>query len=204
MNQPPHEPRAEIEIGSELLAAVLQGDAAAFDSWYRAEHPTVYRLCFGLLVEVAEAEDAAQDAMLHLHDKLRHFDTSRAYGPWRNTVVLNLCRDRLRRMATRRAAESVDPLPVRLPRPDEVAHARELAEMLRSALTALTPREREAFVLRDLSGNSTATTADALGVTEATVRSLLTLARRRLRQLLGPRLPELAGASATSGKGGHA
>ena len=102
------------------------------------------------------------------------------------------------RLATRKAAESAELLPARLPRPDEVAHTRELAEMLRGALQALSPREREAFVLRDLSSNSTAATADALGVTEATVRSLLTLARRRLRRLLGPRLPELAGAP-----GGH-
>lgn len=193
------EPLTETEIAPELLAAVLQDEPAAFDAWYRAEHPTVYRLCFGLLTEAAEAEDATQDAMLHLHDKLRHFDVHRPYGPWRNTVVLNLCRDRLRRMATRRAAESVEPLPTRLPRPDEVAHARELAEMLRSALSALTPREREAFVLRDLSGGTTAATAEALGVTEATVRSLLTLARRRLRRLLGPRLPEFAGTPPAAG-----
>lgn len=197
------EPRTETEIGPELLAAVLADDPAAFDAWYRAEHPTVYRLCFGLLLEAAEAEDAAQDAMLHLHDKLRRFDRQRAYGPWRNTVVLNLCRDRLRRLATRRAAEAVEPLPARLPRPEEVAHARELAEMLRGALSALSPREREAFVLRDLSGNSTAATAQALGVTEASVRSLLTLARRRLRRLLGPRLPELAGAPDPGATGGH-
>jgi RNA polymerase sigma-70 factor (ECF subfamily) len=194
------EPRTETEIAPELLAAVLAGEPAAFDAWYRAEHPPVYRLCFGLLAEAAEAEDAAQDAMLHLHDKLRHFDGQRAYGPWRNTVVLNLCRDRLRRMATRRAAESVKPLPTRLPRPDEIAEQRELAGMLRSALSALTPREREAFVLRDLSGNTTAATADALGITEATVRSLLTLARRRLRRLLGPRLPELSGAGPRGGQ----
>ncbi len=188
-----NEPKPDNAVTPELLSAVLMGTPEALDTWYRADHPTVYRLCFGLLAEPAEAEDAAQDAMLHLHDKLQHFDTSRAYGPWRNTVVLNLCRDRLRRQATRRAAESSEPLPARLPRPEEVAHSRELAEMLRTALAALTPREREAFVLRDLSGNSTAETAKTLGVTEATVRSLLTLARRRLRKLLGPRLPEFSG-----------
>ncbi len=191
-----NEPRTVASVGPELLSAVLAGDPEALDRWYRAEHPVVYRLCFGLLAQPAEAEDAAQDAMLRLHDQLRRYDRARAYTPWRNTVVLNLCRDRLRRTATRRAAEGTEDgpaLPARLPRPDEVAEARELADMLRAALAALTPREREAFVFRDLSGNSTAETAEALGVTEATVRSLTTLARRRLRNLLGPRLPELAG-----------
>ena len=187
-----NQPRTD-DPAPELIAAVLEDDAEAFDAWYRAEHPVVYRLCFGLLADATEAEDAAQDAMLHLRDRLTRFDRTRPYGPWRNTVVLNLCRDRLRRLATRRAAESVEPLSARLPRPDEVAYARELAGKLRAALAALSPREREAFVLRDLSGHTTAQAAQVLGVTEGTVRSLTTLARRRLRTLLGPRLPELAG-----------
>jgi len=179
------------------LAAVLAGDADALDAWYRAEHPLVYRLCFGFLADATEAEDAAQDAMLHLHDSLPRYQFQRAYGPWRNTVVLNLCRDRLRRQRTRTLAENADAealLPSRLPRPDEMAEARELAALLQAALGALSPREREAFVLRDLQGCSTRETAESLGVAEASVRSLITLARRRLRALLGPRLPELAGA----------
>ncbi len=179
------------------LAAVIAGDADALDAWYRAEHPQVYRLCFGFLADATEAEDAAQDAMLHLHDSLPRFQPQRAYKPWRNTVVLNLCRDRLRRNRVRVLAESAEPgalLPSRLPRPDEQAEARELAALLQTALRALSPREREAFVLRDLQGCSTAETAESLGVAEASVRSLITLARRRLRQLLGPRLPALAGA----------
>ena len=187
------------EAHAARLAAVSRGDAEALDAWFRDEHPAVYRLCFGFLADATEAEDAAQDAMLRLHDSLPRYNRSRPYEPWRNTVVLNVCRDRLRRRTTRRDAEQREPdatLPTRLPRPDEVAEARELQAMLQTALRSLTTREREAFVLRDLNGCSTADTALALGVGESSVRSLLTLARRRLRDLLGPRLPEMAGSGA--------
>ena len=47
-------------------------------------------------------------------------------------------------------------------------------------------------MLRDLEGRPTDETAASMGVSASSVRSLLTLARRRLRGLLGPRLPELA------------
>ncbi len=178
-------------VGPHLLAAVARGEPESLDRWYRSEHPVVYRLCFGFLADGTEAEDAAQDAMLKLADRLASYDPGRPYPAWRNTVVLNHCRDVLRRGATRRNAEQAAPvqLPTRLPaRPEDEANAGEIRELLHRALTQLSPREREAFVLRDLEGRPTREAAEVLGVGESTVRSLLTLARRRLRQLLGDRL----------------
>ena len=54
----------------DLVPALLAGDAEAVARWYRAEHPAVWRLCLGLLVQRVEADDAAQDAMLRLLDTL--------------------------------------------------------------------------------------------------------------------------------------
>ncbi len=188
-----------------ILQPLLRGDPEAIDAWYRREHPEVYRLCFGFLAEAHEADDAAQDAMLRILDRLPSYDPDRGYRAWRNTVVLNLCRDRLRRRGARaRATEGAmraGPTfaqPAALPGPEDAAQAAEVRAILASALTALSPREREAFVLRDLQGESTADAAEALGISPSSVRSLLTLARRRLRNLLGPRLVGLvpgAGAS---------
>ena len=82
--------------------------------------------------------------------------------------------------------------PAVLPDPADSAAAAEVQEILRATLAALTPREREVFVLRDLEGVASDQAAEVLGITEGTVRSLLFLARRRLRRLLAPRFAELA------------
>ncbi|MHC5211344.1 MAG: RNA polymerase sigma factor [Planctomycetota bacterium] len=180
------------------LRAVARGEPAAIDSWYRREHPLVYRLCAGFLADEHEAEDLAQDAMLKLLDQLPKWDERRAWRSWRNTVVLNLCRDRLRRVDARRRAEDALPqhtLPPTLPSPEDAAHAAEVRGLLMHALRSLTPREREAFVAHDLDGASTREAAELLGVTEASLRSLLSLARRRLRTLLGPHVPAPGGAA---------
>lgn len=196
-----------------LLAAVQDGRPEAIDRWFRAEHPPVWRLCVGFLADRAEADDVAQDAMLHLLDRLGSFDPERAasasgggYRAWRDTVVLNLCRDRLRRAAARKRAEEGaaearlgDGLPGRLPDPgalaaadltgpERAAQGAELRALLATSLGALTEREREAFCLVELEGRPARAAAEVLGVGESTVRSLLTLARRRLRGLLAPRL----------------
>ena len=173
---------------------MLAGDADALDAWYRAEHPQVYRLCLGVLADANEAEDVAQEAMLALHDKLGDWDPARPWRAWRNTLVLNRCRDRIRRKEARRRAEegaAAAGLPDRLPHPEREAERAELHDALSRALALLAPREREAFVLRDLEGGSTKEAAEAMGIAEPTVRTLLTLARRRLREHLIERMPQI-------------
>jgi RNA polymerase sigma-70 factor (ECF subfamily) len=174
-----------------LVLAVRAGDATALDRWYREEHPRVWRLCLGLLANAAEAEDAAQDAMLHLLDRLGRWDARRSWAAWRNAVVVNLCRDRMRRLGALRRAEeraAETRLPTSLPSPVSAAERAEVREAVVAALDALSPREREAFVLCDLEGFAPAEAAGALEIAESSVRSLLSLARRRLRNLLAPRL----------------
>jgi RNA polymerase sigma-70 factor (ECF subfamily) len=183
----------------ELIRAVLSGNSAAWGEFYRSEHPKVYRLCYGFLVDAAEAEDVAQDAMLQIVDRLETFDQNRKFDTWRNTVAANLCRDRLRRKASRQRAEEGAAVVAALrrptggPDPAEQVSQSEIMELLQSSLASLTPREREVFVLRDLEGATSSEAAHVLEVSEGTVRSLLCLARRRLRSILGPRLPEYAG-----------
>ena len=167
-----------------MVLEAARGDPEAQNAWFRADFPRVYRLCLGFLADAAAAEDLAQDAMIHLLDRLDRWEPTKPYPGWRSTVVLNLCRDRLRRLGARRRAETAmeqRPLPARLPDPQEAAAGRELREAVTAALSQLPPREREAFVLRDLEQQPTAAAAEAMGVAQATVRSLLTLARRRLR-----------------------
>ena len=190
---------------TEQIQSVLGGNSAAWGEFYQAEYPKVYRLCYGFLVDAAEAEDVAQDAMLQIVDRLHTFDLSRRFDTWRNTVAANLCRDRLRRRASRKRAEegAAEVAALRRPGggpdPADLVSQSEVMALLQSSLASLTPREREVFVLRDLEGASSSEAAHVLEVSEGTIRSLLCLARRRLRTILGPRLPEYAGCSHTEG-----
>jgi RNA polymerase sigma-70 factor (ECF subfamily) len=174
-----------------LAARFREGDESLVGPWFEAEWPRVYRLCLGFLADPVEAQDVAQDGILHLRNRLSSWSGDGSYSSFRTTVILNLCRDRLRRIDARKRAETraLERRPESMvPDPSEIAAQAEVQDLLRSALRELSPREREVFVLRDLEGSSFADVALVLGVTESTVRSLLTLARRRLRTVLGPAL----------------
>lgn len=184
-------PTSTPAISPELITEAAQGKPESQDAWFRTEFPCVFRLCLGFLADAVAAEDLAQDAMLHLLDRLDRWNTQRPYEAWRNTVVLNLCRDSARKRGVRQRAEDqlklVPPLQ-QLPDPQDAASSRELRDVITTALAQLPPREREAFVLRDLEHQATSEVAAVMEITPATVRSLLTLARRRLRRILGPAL----------------
>lgn len=178
-----------------LVADVRAREPRAIERWYRAEHPRVWRICLGLLADPAAADDLAGEAMLKLFDRIDRWDATVPYAAWRTKVVVNLCRDRLRRRAARRRAEDAGAQArpeAPLPDPSDVASQAELQQLVRQVLQRIGEREREAFVLRELEGHTTAEVAAAMGIGESTVRSLTTLARRRLRELLEPRI---AGAS---------
>jgi len=191
MTHPDLPASARSEAAAAWIPAIRAGDAEALARWYREEHPAVWRLCLGFLAERTEADDAAQDAMLKLLDTLDRYDARRPWTVWRNSVVLNHCRDRARREQARVRAETTaarDAFPPALPHPADEAARGEIHGLVTASLRQLTPRERETFVLHDLEGGSTADVAAALAISESTVRVLLATARRRLRELLAPRL----------------
>lgn len=192
MEVPHQRPRSSAAVSSpELLDAVGRGEPRALERWYRAEHPQVWRTCLGLMADPTEADDLAQDAMLKLADRLDRRDPAVPYAAWRTKVVVNLCRDRRRRIAARRRAEeagAAERPETALPDPSEVASQAELQQLVRDLLQRLPEREREAFVLRELEHLTTDEVAEAMEVGASTVRSLTTLARRRLRDLIEPRL----------------
>ena len=213
MAKDPLSAMADNRCRPEWIRGARAGEPTAVDAWFRSEHGGVYRLCFGFLADAAEAEDLAQDAMLHLLDHLPDWNPERPYAPWRDAVVANLCRDRQRRLEARRRAHRAagerqeERDEERSLDPQRELERAEVGQVLTETLAALTPREREVFVLRDLEERSTGETARCLGIEPGTVRSMLTLARRRLRGLLEERfgglVPEgLARGASGGGAGG--
>ena len=72
--------------------------------------------------------------------------------------------------------------------PESSAAMRQQQQLVLAALKALTPRERQAIVLRDLEGYSTAEVASMLGSSETTVRSQISTGRVKMKDFLVTKL----------------
>lgn len=169
----------------ELLCAHLAGDRYAFEELFCRHRTALYRLARRRTHTAEDAQDAVQDAMLSAHRAAGSFRNDAPVGSWLTRIVLNACRDRLRRNAVRPTLT----LTVDRPIPDATARV-ETVLMVRQALSRLPAAQRDAVVAVDMHGYSVADAAALLDVAEGTVKSRCARARARLAVLLGSLVEE--------------
>lgn len=162
-------------------------DDAEFEALVREHAPRVRALCACVLRDAAEAEDAAQDAFLKAHRSLGGFQGGSSFGTWVHRIAVNVCLDRLR-AAARRRADSLEALGERdaaalralaEPSAEGALEDRDLAERL---LARLTPEQRLAFTLRERDGLSYAEIAEAMSCSLDSVKARIKRARAELAE----------------------
>lgn len=168
---------------AEPLARLQRGDQAAFAVLVDRHLPALHRLAQRLLGSPAEADDVTQDAFLRAWEHAGSWRPGGArYSTWLYQVTLNLCRDRLR--ARRPSDGLVESLPDRGRMPEQQLAESQRYELLNLALAELPERQREALVLFHYEGLSQQEAAQAMSVSEDALESLLSRARRGLKQRL--------------------
>lgn len=152
---------------------------------FEAHSRMVYGLCRALLRDPDDADDATQATFISAHKSLLGGNAVREPGAWLATIARNECAGRAR-------ARTREPLPLldadlaHMRGPEAELDRKAVAVELRHAISELPEKQREAVVLRDLYGLRYTEVGAALGMSVASVESLLFRARRSLRISLKP------------------
>lgn len=170
-------PIAALGAGSPAMTSQRIGEL--FD----LHHQRLYGLARRLSSDPEEAKDLVQEAFLRAARRPGSIpEEDQGAEAWLVRVVVNLCRDRYRRLAVRRRPEVVHNLsPTETGSPESQAVAR---ASLQTALATLKPRRRAVIVLRELEGLSVAQVAKLLGMNPGTVRWHHSSGRKQLQRLL--------------------
>lgn len=171
-----------------LILAAKAGDLASFEQIVVLYERVVLRLAQRLLPNREMAQDAAQEVFLRLHGKLGKFQEEKELGPWLYRITVNICHDLRRRAKPSLPLELAPILCDQAPDPEQAMLFAQQRELIAAALDGLTERERDAIVLRDLEGLSTAEVARILGSTETTVRSQISTGRVKIKGFVMARL----------------
>jgi RNA polymerase sigma-70 factor (ECF subfamily) len=176
----------------EWVQAAVEGDQDAFAELVYTYQEAVYNLCYRLLAERSEAEDAAQEAFLRAYLNLQRYDPSRSFKTWVLTIASNHCIDRLRRRRLKWLSIDDDASPgLQLssdePEPEEASISKQQSEALQALLGELNPEYRAAVVLRYWYDYSYTEIADILDTTESAIKSRLFRARQILAEKLNPK-----------------
>jgi RNA polymerase sigma-70 factor, ECF subfamily len=195
VEQPVSEETRELE----LIRRIQSGEPEKFYELIRPFERRVYAAAFAILRNEADAEDAAQEAMLKAFANLRQFRGEARFSTWLIQIAVNEARMRRRKDH----ADVIEPIGERedadgvyTPRefadwhevPSEALERREVRDLLLEALAALGSKYREVFVLRDVQHQSIQEVSETLGISTASVKTRLLRARLMLRDLLAPKL----------------
>jgi RNA polymerase sigma factor (sigma-70 family) len=178
---------------SDLVAASLAGDDAAFGELADRHAPRLSALAERLLGDAVEAEDLTQETLLQAYLGLGRLRDPERFSSWVYGIALNLAKMRLR---SRRngALPALDPtrlaaLVAADPSPAEILETREVWSLVASALNVLPAAQRRAVLLHYVDGLSCEEIAALLGEPAGTVRVRLHRARARLRDRLSSLAP---------------
>jgi RNA polymerase sigma-70 factor, ECF subfamily len=181
----------------DLIARVQRGQNELFYELVRPYERRVYTAAFAILRNETDAEDVAQEAMLKAFANLLTFRAESRFSTWLIQITVNealMRRRRERTVATegmddRRTGEGESDY---TPRdfadwreiPSEALERKEVRQKLAQALASLDRKYREVFVLRDMEQLNIQETAEALGISVASVKTRLLRARLMLRDAL--------------------
>ena len=160
-------------------ARTVPGGGISFDAFFRAEHQRLAALATALCGDRETGRDVAQEALTRTYQEWDRVSQLERPGGWTRRVVVNLAHDHGRHLAVRR--RRLSELANRIAgAEDEVS----LDGEMWAAVAMLPERQRIAVALFYIGDRSVSDVAEAMGVHEGTVKTMLHKARERLRGVL--------------------
>jgi RNA polymerase sigma-70 factor (ECF subfamily) len=168
---------------SRWIAQVKAGDRVAFSQIVEKYQQPVYNICYHMLKNTEEAEDAAQEVFLRVYSKLDTYDDQRQFSTWLFSIASHYCMDRWKRR--RFQFVSWDDLQHCLSeretiQPEKVFLEAEASQEVHDLLQTLRPDYRLIIILKYWHTMSYEEIAKTLDTTVSTIKSKLFRARKML------------------------
>lgn len=170
---------------SQWLMDAQDGDSQAFTRLVETYEKPVYNLCYRMLWNVQDAEDAAQETFLRAYQSIRRYDRSRPFSTWLLSIAAHYCIDQIRKrkipvvsVEDMTTPDIPDPLPgieISLSRKEE-------SSRIRTVMRILDPVDRAAVVMYYWYDFSYDEICQALSLTMSALKSRLHRARRSMAE----------------------
>jgi RNA polymerase sigma-70 factor (ECF subfamily) len=169
-----------------LITRARAGDQAAFAELVERYQVAVYNLCYRMLGQDQDAEDAAQEIFLRIYRQLHSYNPAHRFSTWVLSIASHYCIDQLRkRRLSLVPLDSIVPWArSKQPQPDDVAVDHEARDQVQELLKRLPEKYRLALILRYWYDLSYLEIAAITKLPENTVKTRLHRARQMMAELL--------------------
>lgn len=170
----------------EYLRLAQEGDDEAFERIVETYQTPVYNLCYRMLGNAQEAEDAAQETFWRAYQAIRRYDPQRSFITWLLSIASHYCIDlqRKKRVPTLEIElmPEEDAPDQHTPNLERLVSRKEEEQMVHRLLDSLSPQDRAAMIMRYWHDFSDEEIGQALSLTVSAVKSRLHRARVLLAQ----------------------
>lgn len=172
-------------IEPEVLDQVQKGNQEAFTQLVEIYQRPVYNLCYRMLGDANEAEDASQETFLRVYKNIKRYDHKRPFSTWLLSIAAHHCIDQIRKrhlvVVSMDAIPYLDP-PDTSPGPETSLRLLEDQKKIEVLLKSLNSQDRAAVVMYYWYDFSYEEIAKSLSITVSAVKSRLHRARLILAQ----------------------
>jgi len=189
----------------EVIQQCRKGNVEAFEGIVRKYQKKMFNISYRMTGDYNEAAEVVQDAFLSVYKNINDFKGKSKFSTWLFTIVMNLSRNKINQMQSRRHREnrsindtvktdngqvSIEPASGD-PSVQERLEQHERDQKIRDCIRSLGNEFREVIVLRDIQGFSYDEISDMLKIALGTVRSRLHRARLSVKNCLNKLIGDL-------------
>ena len=180
------------DLNPEWLIQARKGDDYAFARIVETYQKPVFSLCYRMLGNAEDAEDAAQETFLRAYKSIKKYDQKRSFSTWILSIGAHYCIDQIRKR--RFKLVSIEELPVpelpdRRPGVESIISKNEEQQKVRKLLEHLSPTDRACVVMYYWHDFSYDEICQALSLTPSALKSRLHRARRAMAKIWSDNVP---------------
>ena len=171
---------------AEIVERVRQSDIEAFTKIVETYQTPVYNLCYRMLGNPQDAEDAAQETFWRAFTAIDRYDPKRSFATWLLSIAAHYCIDQQRKRKL--PTFDIDLLPEGnvpdfSPTPEKIVSQSEEDQVIQKLLKTMNSQDRAAIILRYWYDFSEQEISKALKLSVSAVKSRLFRARRHLAKI---------------------
>jgi RNA polymerase sigma-70 factor (ECF subfamily) len=184
------------QTDAATVALAREGDCDAFRALVERHSRAVYRLAHRMTGNPSDAEDVVQETFLKAYKQLGRFESRANFGTWLHRIAVNCSIDLIRSRPHRESGHDTADLEdmgagdvdvhAAQKTPERLMLSTEVQDRITSAMSALSARERAAFILRHFEGHSIEDISRSLGLKANATKHSIFRAVRKMRSALEP------------------
>lgn len=180
-----------------LIAQAREGDRNAQGRLMQVWYKRIYNFCYKFFYDHDMAMEAAQKTFISMYRNIGYLQDTGRFRSWLYTIAVNSCREELRKKKNNRSVSLHDLRPgeteesyqweatgERREDPEKSLRQNELSDILQICLAQLSEEQREVVIMKEYEGLKFREIAEALNISENTVKSRMYYGLEALKRML--------------------